>query len=291
MSPPDLPEFLPEFLTVPELAALLRIKERKVYDLAGSGALPCLRATGKLLFPEAEIRAWMARSRSGPEMQTRPAVMLGSHDPLLAWAIAQSGCGLASFLDGSGDGVTRFCAGEGVAAGVHLHEGGAAWNMATIAGRCAGQNAALLGFARRCRGLVMRDPVPDLAAIAGRLRVPRQPGSGAEQLFAHLAAEAGLDPTPPPGIPVARSETEAVQLVARGVGDVTLGLESVARDFGLAFVPLIEESFDLLIDRRAWFDPPMQRLMDFTSGAAFRAQAGLLGGYDVTDLGKVRWND
>lgn len=31
------------YLTVPELAELLRIKERKVYDLAASGAVPCSR--------------------------------------------------------------------------------------------------------------------------------------------------------------------------------------------------------------------------------------------------------
>ena len=39
-----------EYLTVRELAALLRLKERKIYDLAASGKVPCSRATGKLLF-------------------------------------------------------------------------------------------------------------------------------------------------------------------------------------------------------------------------------------------------
>ncbi|MGR3671691.1 substrate-binding domain-containing protein, partial [Sagittula sp.] len=46
-----------------------------------------------------------------------------------------------------------------------------------------------------------------------------------------------------------------------GDADATLGLETVARDFGLPFVPLVEERFDLLVNRRAWFDTPMQRLM------------------------------
>jgi len=30
---------------------LLRITERKVYDLAATGKVPCSRAMGKLLFP------------------------------------------------------------------------------------------------------------------------------------------------------------------------------------------------------------------------------------------------
>jgi excisionase family DNA binding protein len=33
---------LTEYLTTRELAELLRIKERKVYDLVASGAVPCL---------------------------------------------------------------------------------------------------------------------------------------------------------------------------------------------------------------------------------------------------------
>ena len=40
-----------EYLTVKELAALLRLKERKVYDLAASGAVPCSRATGATSWP------------------------------------------------------------------------------------------------------------------------------------------------------------------------------------------------------------------------------------------------
>jgi excisionase family DNA binding protein len=40
----------PEFLTTREVAALLRVKERKVYDLASAGQIPCRRITGKLLF-------------------------------------------------------------------------------------------------------------------------------------------------------------------------------------------------------------------------------------------------
>ncbi|WP_407943286.1 helix-turn-helix domain-containing protein [Mangrovicoccus ximenensis] len=61
-----------EYLTVRELAELLRLKERKVYDLAASGELPCSRATGKLLFPAAEIRAWIEGARGGRSMAAAP---------------------------------------------------------------------------------------------------------------------------------------------------------------------------------------------------------------------------
>mgnify|MGYP003652046767 FL=1 len=45
----------PSYLTTKEVAELLRVKERKVYDLAGAGEIPHRRITGKLLFPRAEL--------------------------------------------------------------------------------------------------------------------------------------------------------------------------------------------------------------------------------------------
>ncbi|MEL6480914.1 MAG: helix-turn-helix domain-containing protein, partial [Pseudomonadota bacterium] len=36
----------PDFLTTKELATLLRVKERRVYDLAAAGEVPCSRVTG-----------------------------------------------------------------------------------------------------------------------------------------------------------------------------------------------------------------------------------------------------
>ena len=42
-----------EYMTTKELADFLRIKQRKVYDLAATGRIPCSRAMGKLLFPRA----------------------------------------------------------------------------------------------------------------------------------------------------------------------------------------------------------------------------------------------
>lgn len=285
----------PEFLTVPELAALLRIKERKVYDLAASGEVPCTRATGKLLFPERGIRAWLDdHSDGGLAKPPRPAVLLGSHDPLLDWAVRESRCGLASYFDGSSDGLTRFLAREGVAAGLHLlDEEGREWNIPTVARSCGGRNAVLVRFAKRARGLVLGREVTGVAEMAdlkGRRVVPRQPDSGSDVLFAQLAAKAGLRSEDMDLAEVARTETEAVQAVARGDAEATLGLETLAKDFGLPFVPLIEERFDLLVHRRAWFDTPLQRLMTFCQSEAMMARAEHMGGYDLTGLGTVRWN-
>ena len=288
-------ETAPEYLTVKELAELLRIKERKVYDLAASGQVPVSRATGKLLFPESEVRAWIDGNRSGPgERLARPSVLLGSHDPLLEWAVRQSECGLATLLDGSSDGLTRFCAGEGVAAGMHIHDAASeAWNVPVVKAKAAGQDAVLLSWARRRRGIVMSpdksNAIHLLSDLKGRRLVARQAASGTAVLFEHLLHAAGISKDDIDFAATARSEQDAVLAVAEGAADATFGLEALAKPYGLTFLPLVEESFDLLVDRRAYFELPMQGLLEFCKGAEFAERAKGLGGYSVTDLGKVRW--
>lgn len=284
----------PEFLTVKELAALLRIKERKVYDLASSGQVPCSRATGKLLFPEAEVRAWIEGKKSGSvERKPRRAVFLGSHDPLLEWAVRESQSGLATMFDSSMDGLTRFAAGEGVAAGLHVREG-EGWNLNAVKGALPGQDAALIRWAVRRRGLVARrelaGKVSGLTDLGGLKVARRQSEAGAELLFRDLLAEAGIAVDGIAFTAPFRSEQDAVLAVAQGEADVAFGLEAVAAPFGLPFVPLIEERFDIVVDRRSWFEPPMQALMRFAGSEAFRARAERLSGYDIGELGTAVWN-
>jgi len=46
-----------ELMDTREVAAYLRLKERRIYDLVRQRAIPHVRATGKLLFPRAKIDA------------------------------------------------------------------------------------------------------------------------------------------------------------------------------------------------------------------------------------------
>jgi excisionase family DNA binding protein len=289
-----------EFLTVKELAELLRLKERKIYDLAASGAVPCSKATGKLLFPAAEIRAWIEQAKSGgvptasAASAARPAIVLGSHDPLLDWSIRQSRCGLATFYDGSHDGLGRFVRGEGIAAGLHIHDAASSqWNAPAVSQAARGQNAVLISFAKRQRGLVFR-PGPDapasLSDLAGKRVVPRQPESGTDGLFRELAKQSDLDMGRLEFTDVARTEDEAVEAVRRGAADAAFGLEALAPSYGLDYLPIIEEEFALLVDRKAWFDAPFQTLLAFCATEQFASRAAAYGGYATAGLGTVIWN-
>jgi excisionase family DNA binding protein len=277
-------------LTVKEVADLLRVKERKVYDMAAAGEIPHRRLTGRLLFPEPEISAWIAGD-GGRGTDRRPDVFTGSHDPLLDWAMRESGSGLAALIDGSSDGLERFAAGEAALCGLHVPEDGG-WKLETVQARGL-KEVVLTSWAKRQQGLILAKGISvtdGLKVLCGRRVALRQPGAGGRVLFDRLLAEAGFAPTDLEiAETVARTESEIAANIASGEAEVALGLECMARQFGLGFVPLVQEQFDLLADRRAWFTEPVQKLIRFTRTSAFIGKAETLGGYDVSTLGQVRW--
>jgi len=289
---------MPEYLTTKELAELLRIKERKVYDLAASGEVPCSKAMGKLLFPRAAIDAWLQRHSFGlkdADTTPLPQVLLGSHDPLLEWALRESQCGIASFFDSSVDGLNRFVLRQGIAAGIHLYDCKRdEWNTHVIRERCGSMPVVLVHWAKRLRGLIVSEAlkgvVTSIADLRGRRFAPRQAAAGAQILFVAMLDQAGLvlddlDLTAP-----LRSEADAALAVLEGKVDATFGLGALAAQYRLPFVPVTTERFELVMDRREWFEPPMQRLLGFCRGEAFARRAAELAGYDICEFGTVYFN-
>lgn len=292
-APPKDPS--PRYLNTKEVAELLRVKERKVYDLAAGGEIPHRRITGKLLFPRDEITAWIeGDAKTGSESAAaadRPAVLVGSHDPLLDWAARESGAGLATLFDGSMDGLARFAAGDAALSGLHLPErdGG---NAPVVAAHGV-TGCVLIGWATRTQGLILGPEVTNAAGLSdlrGRRLAVRQAGAGGRALLERLLSDASLNlsafAAPPT---VARTETDAAAAVAAGEADAAIGLAAAAGPFRLGFKPLVEERFDLLIDRRAYFTEPVQALLAFSRSGSFREKAAALGGYDVAEAGAVRW--
>lgn len=286
-----------DYLTARELADLLRIKERKLYELASSGSIPVTKVTGKLLFPRDAIFAWLRQNTEygdvGAHHAERPHVVAGSHDPLLEWALRESGCGLATWFDGSNDGVKRMKSGEATAAGIHFHLHGADGNVERIRSDMPSSPIVLIEWAKRVQGLVLAadSPITNLAGLAGKIVVRRQQGAGSQTLFDGLLADAGFDLADlSPVTEIARSETDVAQAVSSGRVEAGFGIEAVARQFGLNFVPLANERFDLMVLRRDYFSEPFQKLMVIIHTDAFRQRANELIGYDVRETGRVRYN-
>jgi putative molybdopterin biosynthesis protein len=290
----------PEWLTTEEAAAYLRLSERKLYELVAKGDVPCTKLTGKWLFPKAALNHWLAASMIAPGALHAPAppIVGGSHDPLLEWALRESGSQLASLPEGSATGLSRLRLGEIVAAAIHLHRldgDDEATNVEAVAGAPGLHNVVLIAFVQREQGLVVAPGNPlglsDIASVAAReARLALRPdGAGAQLLLLALLARAGLTLSALTTVkPVCPTGQDIAQAVRSGRADCGVATRSVAQAVGIGFVPVTWERFDLALRQRDYFLPGPQALFGFMRTEAFRERANELGGYDLSETGAVR---
>jgi excisionase family DNA binding protein len=291
-----------QLFTTAEAAAYLRLKERKIYEMVAEGTVPCTKVTGRWLFPKAELDRWLAASVSRPHgvaPAEPPPIVAGSHDPLLEWALRESGSGLATLAVGSEAGFTRFLASEATAAAIHFHaleNPEADANLAMMASRSDLQNAVLIAFCRREQGFLVAPGNPlkissieDVAAKPARITL-RPKGAGAQLLLLALLhrAKLSLDELNAVG-PASPTGPDIAQAVRAGRADTGIATRGVANAAGLDFVPIVWESFDLLMRQRDYFHPPLQALMRFLRANDLASRARELAGYDMSEAGTVRF--
>jgi excisionase family DNA binding protein len=295
---------MPDLMTTKEVADYLRIKERKVYDLVRTGEIPCSRVTGKWLFPKALIDLWVARSTELPDglpavgaVGPAPLVVAGSHDPLLEWALRESGSDLALHPGGSLDGLRRLAAGEAMVAGTHAPDDDGGYHGRLAARALEGRPIVVLAWAWRRQGLVVAKGNPnelksvaDLAHDGVRVAL-RQEEAGSQLLLLRMLDAAGLDRDALNAVDgPARSESDVARAILEGRADAGLAIEAAARGAGLDFVPLHRERYDLVVMRRDYFEPPVQALLAFAQSKAFKTRAKDLGGYEIGELGQIVYN-
>jgi molybdate-binding protein/DNA-binding XRE family transcriptional regulator len=109
----------------------------------------------------------------------------------------------------------------------------------------------------------------------------RTSDSGAQRLLDRLVPNAGGRG------PMATSHLDAARMVAMGLADASIAIESAARAFGLTFIPVAEERFDLIVPRELAQDPRIVRLLDITSTRVFRTDVGGLGGLVTRQSGSL----
>ncbi len=292
-----------QLFTTAAAANYLRLKERKIYEMVAEGTVPCTKVTGRWLFPKAELDHWLASSVTRPAGLIRPdpaPIIGGSHDPLLEWALRESGCGLATLAIGSEAGLARFAAGETLAAAMHLHaldDPSVDANVAAMTTRSDMQDAVMIGFCRREQGFLVAPGNPreigsidDVIAKRARIAL-RQKGAGAQLLLLSLLhrAKTPLDKLAVVS-PACPTGSDIAQAVRAGRADTGIATRSAANSAGLDFVPLVWEPFDLLMRQRDYFRPAPQKLLKFLNSAELNTRAQEMGGYDLYDSGGVRFS-
>jgi len=281
-----------------EAAAFLHLNEKKLYELAKNGELPAARVGGKWLFPRALLEEWLLEQAHGGALSDR-LLITGSDDPLLSATVAAlaPALGAEAFVAYSPTGTlaglellarrrANVCA---------LHWGGVEHSVqqhAMLLRRFGPHRKwALVRLALREQGVILRrglqvDGIETLAAFDYRWAM-RQPGAGSAHFLESALAGRGFSAADCSAVATAHTEREAAAVVAREDADCAPGTRAAATEFGLGFLPLGWEAFDLALPREILFRRLFQDLLSACASPSARALAQRLGGYDLAPLGKI----
>lgn len=179
-------------------------------------------------------------------------------------------------------------------AGTHLRdEASGESNIPQIARMFPGNSVAVVAFALWEEGIVVARGNPksirgieDLAR-AGVSIVNREPGAGSRMLLdAHLE-RLGLNARNVAGYErIAPGHLPAAWQVQSGAADCCIATRAAARVFGLGFIPLAGERYDLVVRRQHLDLPGIQALFDTITQSGFRRELESLSGYDTGVAGR-----
>ncbi len=295
----DLP---PRFMTVRQVAAYLQVNEKKVYSLVQEGKIPATKLTGKWLFPRDLVDQWLLESSHGGLLTDR-IVVAGSDDPLLFRAISRIAASLQAralisyTATGSQLGLALLASRRADVCGIHWGPAAESYQRHPALLRQFAQAGewVLVRLYRREQGLLISPGLwsPD-DGIEGLFRgnvrwVERQEGAGSQRFLRELLSRHDLDPADRRITGRASTEREAASLIAIGQAEVGPGIRASAGEFGLDFLPIGWEAFDLALHRGIYFRGLFQHLLDYLRSSDCRRQATMLGGYDLSEPGMIVW--
>ena len=245
-----------------------------------------------------EVRVRLLRPMAEIE---RSLVVIGSHDPLIDEVgqflhAAHPDMSVASTHVGSMGAITAAKRGENHCGGIHLFdEASGAYNEAYLEKHFPQGGVRQVECVYRIQGLMVAPGNPlGIAGLAdmakeGMRFVNRQKGSGTRILNDYLCKRDGIDTASIYGYDHEEfTHTAVAALVEAGSADAGMGIYSAAKMYGLGFVPVCEEQYDLLIPDYAWDTPMVQALLEVLKSDEFRARMEALGGYRVDQPGRVR---
>ena len=229
----------------------------------------------------------------------RPTVVVAGCDPALPLletplALLDPPLAFAWWPCGSAEALRLAAAGLVHAAGVHRVGPGEGGDSSGIPGDDTSGipgGAEVVGFASWREGLVVRPgaEVRGLNDVARRgLRlVNREPGAQARTLLDRERLRLGLEPAQLTGYDsLAAGHLQVAAAIVGGLADAGVSSEPAALAYGLDFIPLAEERFDLLLPAKHAASREVQGLLKVLTSPWLLAQLASLPGYDAARCGE-----
>jgi putative molybdopterin biosynthesis protein len=233
------------------------------------------------------------------EEASQKRLVLAGCDPatgLLAHMVEKiSGVEIVSAAASSKLALTWLSEGKVHIAGSHLEDPKTGeFNLPYLRKQFPDEDFSVVTFARWEEGFVVAPGNPkrvrkieDLARKNVRF-VNREPGSGSRGLLDQLMEKAKMDAEKVQGYDrIAHGHLAAAYSVLSREADVCLATRSAAQTFGLDFVPLHSERYDLVMRKRTADLPAVKAFLDVLQRATLRRKLEVLAGYDTSQTGTL----
>ncbi len=279
-------------------AALINRAEAFILEVLTAGYSP----------PEVEIAIrlawdrWRVLEQSSSPIPQQILRFSGSHDLAMTWLAAHfpeinPGSNLQLTFSGSLGGLIALSEGQADIAGSHLWDSDSqTYNIPYIRRLFPGQQVVSINLAYRRLGWILPPGNPMQFQDFSQLVHPninlinRQTGSGTRVWLDAQIRNRGLDPSRIRGYTnVVSTHTGVARAIAEGQANVGFGLEASARLYGLDFISLVREPYDLIILPHVFNSHPIQSLLSWLSSPGARQVIASLRGYEVEKTGQVEW--
>jgi len=297
-----------ELMNTKEVAQYLGIHEKQVYLLIKERKVPATRITGKWVFPKKMIDEWIASSAQKGLGEARQKgkriegalLAAGSNDPVLD--ILQTHIRnrypefyIFSANTGSTEGLKALDKGYTDIAWSHLFDPETGeYNIPFLPSLLSNIDPVVVNLFHRELGFVIAPKNPlkieTFADLTGKgiTFINRQQGAGTRVLLDYHLQKLGIS-----GANIEGYEKEVFTHFEVGLAilsqeaDVGIATSAIAKLLGLSFVPITQESFDMILNKNVFFDRGIQALIEILNSSGFRTRVANLGNYDFNKSGKI----
>ncbi len=292
------------FMSVKQVSGYLHLNEKKIYALVNKGQIPATKITGKWMFPRELIDKWMLDSTHGGLLHDR-LIIAGSDDPLLHRIVNECTESLGNravityTATGTRNGLELLNANKVDACCIHWGPENESITRHPSLLQQYSQNHdwVLIRAFKREQGLIydsrllkQTPEIPELFDQKYRWAI-RQASSGSQRFLMEILSKHRLNTDLLNVTSTALSEREAAASINLKKSDIAPGTRAIANEFGLDFISLGWEVIDFAIPRSIWFRHLFHNLMNRIQSDAGQRIAEELGGYQISNSGKLIWGD
>ncbi|MBP2637350.1 MAG: DNA-binding protein [Firmicutes bacterium] len=297
-------------LSTQQVADILHVSKSTIYDLIKKGEITSYKVGRKVRFTQADIDNYIAKSRTLPKDHVISDLMSETNQSNKNFII----CGQDLILDvlsnylrlngipalrayiGSYDSLVSLYQGKVQVTAAHLWDSDTdQYNIPYVRRLLPGIPAVVIHLTCRMQGFYVAQGNPkNIRSWSDFARdditmINREKGAGSRVLLDENFRLLGINGNKINGyLNETSSHLTVASAVSSGDADVAVGNEKIARQVdNIEFIPIKKERYQLIIKKEDLNTHEVSTMLRIIRSTTFKKEFGNIGGYDISDIGKI----